>query len=165
MVKIDDHVHVDAPPAAVWNAIEDPVAHADWHPYLVRITGEHRAGAERTCSVLIGKRAGETRERCTEADPERAITWSIEHDTTGFSRVVADWQAGFTLAPQDHRTLVTARSAFQPKGLRVRLMGPIVRHKFHGTQRAILAALKESVEMSHPADVLAQRGSGSPARK
>jgi uncharacterized protein YndB with AHSA1/START domain len=145
-VTIEDEMRVDAPALEVWRAIEDPVAHADWHPYVVRITGEHRVGASRSCAVLVGKKTGETRERCLEADAQRAITWAIDHDTTGFSRMVADWQAGFSLLSQDDGTVVTARSVFRPRNLAVRAMTPLIRRRFHSTQRAILASLKRYVE-------------------
>jgi uncharacterized protein YndB with AHSA1/START domain len=145
-VKIEDDIQVDAPPSDVWSAIEDPVAHASWHPYVIRITGEHRAGASRTCSVLMGGTTGETRERCIEAERERAITWAIDHDTTGFSRMVSDWRASFILMPHERGAVVTARSAFRPRNLAVRAMTPLIRRKFHRTQRAILAGLKKSLE-------------------
>jgi uncharacterized protein YndB with AHSA1/START domain len=145
-VTIEDTIRVDAQAREVWPAIEDPVAHASWHPYVVRITGEHRFGASRSCAVLVGKKTGETRERCLEADAPRAITWAIDHDTTGFSRMVTDWQAGFSLLSQNDGTLVTARSVFRPRNLAVRAMMPLIRRRFHSTQRAILASLKRYVE-------------------
>jgi uncharacterized protein YndB with AHSA1/START domain len=145
-VTIEDRLRVEADPLAVWSAIEDPAAHAAWHPYVTRIAGEHRAGAERRCSVLVGRRTGETRERCIEAQPERTITWAIEHDTTGFSRMVSDWRAGFTLTRDDGATTVTARSAFRPRNLLVRAMLPAIRRKFHHTQRDILEGLRRSLE-------------------
>jgi Polyketide cyclase / dehydrase and lipid transport len=115
---------------------------------VTAISGEHRADAERTCSVLVGKKTGEVRERCVEAEPERAITWLIEHDTTGFTRMASNPRTGFTLAPHGGGTLVTARSAFEPRNIAVRAMMPLIRRKFHATQEAILACLAESV--SHP---------------
>jgi uncharacterized protein YndB with AHSA1/START domain len=145
-MKIEDEIHVDSPPGDVWRAIEDPIAHAGWHPFVERITGEHRAGASRTCSVRMGTKTGETRERCIEANGERAITWAIEDDTTGFSRMVSDWRAGFSLVPDERGTIVTARSAFRPRNLAVRAMTPLIRRRFHGVQRTILASLKETVE-------------------
>ena len=143
-VRIEDERYIDAPAAEVWAAIEDPVAHAAWNPFVVRIDGEHRAGAVRTCSVLVGKKVGEVRERCIEAEPERTITWVVEHDTTGFSRMASNLRTGFTLAARDGRTSVIARSAFEPRNLVVRAMLPLIRRKFHATQQAILASLADS---------------------
>jgi uncharacterized protein YndB with AHSA1/START domain len=151
-VRIVDEIAVGAPPDAVWAAIEDPAAHAGWHPFVTRISGEHRFGAHRACHVDLGKRTGQTRERCIAHEAERRIAWRIEEDSTGFLRLVSDWSAGFELRPDGSATtLVTAESTFRPKTLLLRPMIPLVRHKFHGTQRAILGALKDAVE--NPPDV------------
>jgi uncharacterized protein YndB with AHSA1/START domain len=152
-VRIEDERHIEAPPSEVWRAIEDPAAHAAWHPFVIAISGEHRTGGRRTCAVLVGKKTGEVRERCVEAEAERTITWLVEHDTTGFTRMASNPRTGFTLAPHEGGTLVTARSAFEPRNLAVRAVMPLIRRRFHATQRAILAGLAES--MSHTA------GSGS----
>jgi uncharacterized protein YndB with AHSA1/START domain len=145
-VKVEDEVVVEAPVGAVWSAIKDPAAHAAWHPFVTRISGEHRLGATRTCTVLVGKQAGETKERCVEDDEGRKIIWTIDDDSTGFSRMVSEWQAGFELERRDGGTVVKARSTFRPKRILVRLLGPVVRRKFHQAQQQILVALKRSVE-------------------
>ena len=142
-VTIEDQLHLDAQPPAVWEAIEDREAHAGWHPFVTGMEGEHRLGAERRCAVVVGGKPGETRERCVEADPERAITWAIEGDTTGFSRMVSDWQAGFMLAADGDGTTVTARSTFRPRNVLVRALLPLIRRRFHRTQREILEALAQ----------------------
>jgi uncharacterized protein YndB with AHSA1/START domain len=149
-LRIEDEIVVEAPPAMVWDAIADPVAHAAWHPFVTQIAGEHRLGAARTCSVIAGKKSGETRERCVEADAGRAITWSIDHDTTGFSRLVVRWRSGFDLQQHDRGTLVRARSAFEPRNILVRAIMPPIARKFHQVQREILTALKGSVERQAP---------------
>jgi uncharacterized protein YndB with AHSA1/START domain len=144
-VTIEDLLRVRAEAPDVWKAIEDTEAHTAWHPYVTRIEGAHRPGAERRCSVLVGSRTGETRERCVEAEPERTITWVIEDDTTGFSRMVTDWRAGFTLAADGDGTTVTARSTFCPRNHLVRALLPLIRRRFHRAQRDILEALEQFV--------------------
>jgi uncharacterized protein YndB with AHSA1/START domain len=145
-VRIADQIRVEAPVAAVWRAIEDPAAHARWHPFLTGIEGEHALGQIRTCSVLVGTKHGQTKERCVEHDDGNRIAWGIEEDSTGFGRMVSGWRAGFTLAARDRATIVTAESTFRPNNPLVRAMLPLIRRKFHQTQRAILAGLKESIE-------------------
>jgi hypothetical protein len=72
--------------------------------------------------------------------------WAVERDSTGFSRMVADWRTGFSLQPQGPgATLVRAQSLFRPR-LVARLMAPLIRRKFHQTQRAILNGLKQHAE-------------------
>jgi uncharacterized protein YndB with AHSA1/START domain len=145
-VRIADEIRVDAPIAAVWLAIEDPAAHARWHPFVTDIAGEHELDHVRTCSVLVGNKHGQTSERCVEHDDGNRIAWKIEEDSTGFGRMVSDWQAGFVLAARDGATIVTAESTFRPNNPLVRAMLPVIRRKFHKTQRTILAGLNASLE-------------------
>lgn len=145
-VRIEDEALIDAPASEVWGAIKDPATHARWHPFVTGIDGEHRLGAIRSCSVIVGKKSGETTERCVEDEEERKISWAIEQDSTGFSRMVSHWRAGFSLEPVDGATRVTAESLFQPKSMLLRLMSPLVTRKFHQAQQLILAALKHAVE-------------------
>jgi len=73
--------------------------------------------------------------------------WTIEQDSSGFSRMVSDWCTGFSLEPQGSgATRVTAQSLFTPKRFLARLMMPVIRRKFHQTQRAILDGLKQHTE-------------------
>jgi uncharacterized protein YndB with AHSA1/START domain len=147
-ISLTDQMQVDAPIDTVWLAIEDPVAHASWHPFVTEITGEHELGQVRVCAVLVGGRPGRTRERCVEHDEHRRIMWAIEEDSSGFGRMVSGWRAGFTLAPNGETTLVTAESTFRPKKLIVPAVLPMIRRKFHRAQRSILAGLKDAIESS-----------------
>jgi hypothetical protein len=148
-IRIEDEVVVNASNPVVWLAIKDPALHAKWHPFVTQIDGEHRLGATRTCNVELGKKVGQTTERCVEDEEGRKVAWSIEEDSTGFLRLVSDWTAGFRLEPRDAETTqVTAESVFRPRNVLVRLMIPLVRRKFHQAQRAILAGLKQAAERS-----------------
>jgi len=84
-------------------------------------------------------------------DEQQQIVWRIDSDTTGFSKMVSDWRAGFRLAgaPQAETTTVTAFSSFAPAKPLVRLAMPLIRRRFHHSQRAILAPLKRHVESQH----------------
>jgi uncharacterized protein YndB with AHSA1/START domain len=57
-VRIADEVRVEAPMVTVWLAITEPAAHAQWHPFVTKITGDHELHQVRTWSVLVGKEAG-----------------------------------------------------------------------------------------------------------
>jgi len=144
-VRIADDIRIQAPTPAVWQAITDPADHAVWHPFVTDIVGSHELGKVRTCSVLIGGKRGTTRERCVEREVGRRIAWAIEEDSTGFGRMVSDWRAGFRLEPAGPGTRVVAESRFRPDGMLVRLTIPIVRRKFHQTQKAILAGLRDAL--------------------
>jgi hypothetical protein len=147
MPDIVDEVTVNAPLAQVWKAIQDPGEHVAWHPFASRIDGEHALGAVRTCAVQVGRKPGTTSERCTAYAEESTIMWTMEQDSSGFSRMVADWQTGFSLAPEGPgATRVRAISQFRPRGPVVRVMMPAIRRKFHQTQTAILNGLKQHAE-------------------
>lgn len=145
-VRIADELRLDAPIDVVWHAIEDPAAHARWHPFVSTIAGGHELHEVRSCSVQVGKKEGTTKERCVEREEGARIVWAIEEDSTGFARMVSGWRSGFGLAERDGATVVTAQSTFRPKNVLVRGMLPLVRRRFHQTQRAILRRLQEAVE-------------------
>jgi uncharacterized protein YndB with AHSA1/START domain len=146
-VEIKDEIVVNASRSEVWEAIRDPALHADWHPFVDSIRGEHAPEASRRCTVRVGKKTGETREHCTAFEEEQRILWQIDEDSTGFLRLVSDWTAGFVLEPVGSgATRVTAQSVFKRKNPLLLLMMPMIRRKFHQTQQAILAALKQFAE-------------------
>ena len=148
-IRINDEAEIAAPREAVWWAIADPETHATWHPFVTEISGEHRLGAVRSCSVIADSKTGTTRERCVEEEAERRIVWAIEADSTGFSRMVSDWRAGFSLHAVDGGTRVVAESVFRPSSVLLRVASPLVRHKFHQAHRAILAGLRNAAETVH----------------
>jgi uncharacterized protein YndB with AHSA1/START domain len=135
----------------VWEAIENPDRHARWYPFVEQIDGDHHADSMRTCTVLVGTRRATTVERCTEREDGRKLVWRIESDTTGFSRMVSDWTAGFAIERDGpDKTRVLAQSVFTPAKLSAYVLGPILRRKFHQTQRIILASLEQYVEDAVP---------------
>jgi hypothetical protein len=145
-VRIEDEITLGAPIGEVWQAIDDPRAQAHWHPFVRAITGGHELGELRSCSVQLGRTAGTTKERCVERDDGARLTWAIEEDSTGFGRMVTAWRSGFLLAEHGSTTIVIAQSSFRPNHLFVRVALPLIRRRFHRTQRAILRGLQQAVE-------------------
>jgi uncharacterized protein YndB with AHSA1/START domain len=145
-VRIADELRIDAPVDVVWNAIEDPAAHARWHPFVSAIAGGHELHEVRSCSVQIGKKDWTTKERCVEREDGARIAWAIEEDSTGLARMVSGWRSGFSLDELDGATVVTAESVFRPNDVLLRPMLQLIRRKFHQTQQAILRGLQEAVE-------------------
>jgi uncharacterized protein YndB with AHSA1/START domain len=144
-VTITDTALISAPVDAVWAAIENPAEHARWHPYVTQIVGEHEPGQIRECAVLVGRKEGRTRERCVEYERGHRISWAIEEDSTGFGRMVSGWTAGFTLEERDGATTVSAESRFRPRNFAVQAILPVIRRKFHQTQREILGSLETAM--------------------
>jgi uncharacterized protein YndB with AHSA1/START domain len=145
-VRIADDLRLDAPIDVVWHAIEDPAAHARWHPFVSAIAGGHELHEIRSCSVQVGNKQGTTKERCVEREEGTRIAWAIEEDSTGFGRMVSGWRTAFGLAELDGATIVTAESTFRPNNVLVRAMLPLIGRRFHQTQQAILRGLREAVE-------------------
>jgi uncharacterized protein YndB with AHSA1/START domain len=146
-VEIKDQVAVNTSASDVWEAIRDPSLHAEWHPFVDSIRGEHAPGASRRCAIRVGKKTGETEEHCTAYEEEQRILWQIDKDSTGFLRLVSDWTAGFVLEPAGSgATRVTAQSVFQLKNPLLVLILPMIKRKFHQTQEAILTGLKQFAE-------------------
>jgi hypothetical protein len=85
------------------------------------IAGEHELDHVRTCSVLVGNKHGQTTERCIEHDDGNRIAWKIEQDSTGFGRMVSDWQAG---SPWRR---ATAQRLSRPRALSGRTIGSSAR--------------------------------------
>jgi hypothetical protein len=158
-VGIEDRIAIDACALEVWHALTDPADHARWHPFVTEIAGEHRLGQVRTCAVLVGGKHGQTKERCVIEEPASRIAWSVEENSTGFGRMVSNWRPGFSLTPREGKTLVTGHSTFEPNNLLVRAMLPIIRRKFHRAQRAILPALKDSLDTHGAAVVRSEHSS------
>jgi uncharacterized protein YndB with AHSA1/START domain len=145
-VDITDEVTINAPADRVWKAIADPGEHVAWHPFATSIDGEHALGEVRRCTVLLGRKPATTEERCSAYEETSKIMWTVEQDSSGFARMVTDWRTGFSLQTQGpSSTRVRAESLFRPK-LLARLMTPMIRRKFHQTQRAILGGLKQHAE-------------------
>jgi hypothetical protein len=145
VTEIVDSLRLAAQRLNVWTAIEAPDEHATWHPFATAIKGAHALGEVRECDVLLGGKPGTTRETCTAYDPGRAISWRIDADSSGFSRMVHGWTSGFRLTDEQNSTVVTAWSDFQPKWF-VRPMLPMIKRKFHQTQQQILDGLRRHVE-------------------
>jgi hypothetical protein len=57
-IRITDDIRIDATIDAVWLVIEDPVAHAAWHPCVTEITGGHELGQVRVCTLIVGGKPG-----------------------------------------------------------------------------------------------------------
>ena len=57
-VRIADELRLDAPIDVVWQAIEDPAAHARWHPFLGAIAGGRHRRIGRESRAALAALAG-----------------------------------------------------------------------------------------------------------
>src|SRR5215207_10174017 len=112
---------IGAPPARVWDVLEDSSRLPEWVPVVERITeheGREREGSVRRCEVAIGGRQGYMVERCVESIPERKLRHAVEDDSLGFTRMFRDYSFTLELEPRgEHATLVTCTTFYEPRGL------------------------------------------------
>jgi len=144
-----DEIVVNAPPDRIWDILEDGPRLPEWMPIVKRKTGQREImGAERSCEVEFGSKAGRVVERCVESVPRQRIAWRMEEDTFGFSRMLADIGFSFTLDPQDDgTTLLRNESYYRPKTLASRIMSALMmKRKFHRVRETALRNLKRLAE-------------------
>ncbi|MGH2900200.1 MAG: SRPBCC family protein, partial [Solirubrobacteraceae bacterium] len=94
---------IGAPPARVWEVLEDASLLPDWVPVVERTT-EHaereEPGAIRRCDVALGGRHGYIVERCVEAVPERRLRHAVDDDSFGFTKMLRDYSFTLELQPR-----------------------------------------------------------------
>jgi uncharacterized protein YndB with AHSA1/START domain len=142
---------IGAPPALVWEVLEDSSRLPEWVPVVERMT-EHeereREGSVRRCEVAMGGRRGYMVERCLESIPGRRLRHAVEDDSLGFTRMFRDYSFTLALEPRgDDATLVTCETFYEPRDLRARLMNALfMRRRFARVRSDILDGLRAIVE-------------------
>ncbi|MEA3203553.1 MAG: Polyketide cyclase / dehydrase and lipid transport [Thermoplasmata archaeon] len=147
-IDVTDSVTIDAPRQTVWAALADPGAWGAWNPFVNRVAGTHALDATRTVTGVYGKAEGTSVERCVAYEAGRSIKWLAESDSNGFSgRMATDVTAEFTLADAGAgKTTATARTAFVPQRLFLKLMAPALRGQVAKANRSRLGGLKLYLE-------------------
>ena len=107
-------------------------------------------GATRSCQVEMDGKKGEVVERCTEVENGTRISFVVERDTFGFSKMFDDFGFSFLLEPRDHqRTHVALEGFYREKNVLAHLMNAsIMKRKLHHLRAGILTNLKATVERS-----------------
>jgi len=114
---------------------------------MTNIIGKHELGEVRKCDMEVNNQTGHAEERCSEYEERRKIMRLIEKDSSGFSNMVSDWKAGFTLEfLGPGTTVVTAVSTFRLKATPDRANEQQNQQMFHKTHQAILSGLKKYAE-------------------
>lgn len=143
-----DEIVVAVPAKDVFRVIEDSTRLPDWTAVLTTTGGREAVGSVRECVVNLQGRQGTVVERCIESVPFEHIAWSMEKDTFGFSRMLADFGFSFTLeAVAPERTLVRSETYYRPAGPIAALTNALVmRRKFGAIRRQWLGNLKRLCE-------------------
>jgi uncharacterized protein YndB with AHSA1/START domain len=140
---------VEAPPARIWELLEDSETNLPYVLPMVRTCeiesgGRERVGAVRRCDVDFGSKAGTTVERCIESIPNRKLAHRIEDDSFGFSRMLSDFWFSFTLEPESAATTrVRIETHYDPRGVRGRLLSVVMaKRQFRRVRESALDNLK-----------------------
>lgn len=76
MKQLHTEIHVDAPPAVVWDVMNDLAAYPQWNPFVVSAAGTLAVGERLTVRLQPpGGRAATFRPVVTAVEPGRAFEW------------------------------------------------------------------------------------------
>ena len=146
-------IHINAPLAKVWDAIEDLSLIPQYHPVVRNVeymSGQTRRapGVAYKCIVPEGKQKGWCVERVVEHIPNRRTTVAFSEDSWGMGRMFNDFLAETTVEPRgDDTTLVQLKAQYSPRGVRMRLMHSLfMRRMMRKRARLTLEGLKQIVE-------------------
>jgi uncharacterized protein YndB with AHSA1/START domain len=142
---------IGAPPARVWQVLEDASRLPEWVPVVERVT-EHeereREGSVRRCELAMGNRRGHMVERCLESVPERRLRHAVDDDSLGFTKMFRDYTFTLELAARGaDGTLVTVETFYEPRGPLARVMNALLmRRRFASVRSDMLRGLAAVVE-------------------
>jgi uncharacterized protein YndB with AHSA1/START domain len=149
-IQGSDELVIDAGRAHVWEILVDPARVPEYMQAVKRIEGDAResVGAARTCWIEMQGKRGEVVERCVELEERRRLTYVMERDAFGFSRLFEDFGFSFVLEPlAGERTLVRIEGFYREKGVVSRGLNVLMmRRKLHRLRAGILIGLKAVVE-------------------
>jgi uncharacterized protein YndB with AHSA1/START domain len=143
---------IAATTAAVWNIIEDTAQLPRWVPMVAHVDvvpgQREEVGATRTCQVHTMGRRGHITERCAELVPQQWAFYTVEHDSLGYSRLVADFSFSIAVEADDDATSTVAlASYYRPRGLGGRLANLLLlRWQLRRSRRRMLTGLALLVE-------------------
>ena len=157
-----DQITINTSAHEIWGFLVDPLMIPKWNSLVrdVSVPGGQREheGAVRSCEVECGGREGLVTERCVECIPNEKLTHVLEADDLGISRMFSDFAFSATLsAAGGGATQLRLETYYRPKGALAQVLNLFVmRQKFGGTRRQMLAGLKElcetQIQWSSPVD-------------
>lgn len=150
-----NEILITATPAEVFAVLEDTARVPEYMHAVKHVDAaggrREQVGASRRCQVELEGKQGEVVERCIELEQNTRISFLVERDTFGFSKMFEDFGFSFLLHPTDNgHTQVTIEGFYREKNLLARLMNALLmRRKLHQLRAGILTQLKVTVERSH----------------
>jgi hypothetical protein len=105
-------------------------------------------GEIRQCEVRLCGRAGQLVEQCVEFAPLQKISFKVQHDSFGFSRLISDLSYAMLLETNGpHQTEVRLEYYYQAKGLMGRVINALmIKPQWNPLCLAMLDGLKQFAE-------------------
>lgn len=140
---------INAPVESIWSVITDISSLHKVNPGVVKATGRMDVqGETRTCEINNNGRKGTMVEKLIELIPQKKTVWSIESDTMGMGKMLADARFIFTLEKLgENRTKVVNETYYQPANLMAKIMNVLMmKRMISKAQEQILSNIRSLTE-------------------
>ncbi|HEY4655288.1 MAG TPA: SRPBCC family protein [Cyclobacteriaceae bacterium] len=140
---------IDAPIERLWAVITDINSLHKVNPGVIKAAGRMDIqGETRTCEIDNKGRKGTMVERLIELIPQKKTVWTIEHDTMGMGKMLADTRFVFNLEKLgENQTRVTNETYYKPASYIARIInGLIMKRMISKAQEQILSNLRSLTE-------------------
>jgi uncharacterized protein YndB with AHSA1/START domain len=153
--QVQCEMAIAAPVEKVWEIVQDSTLLPGWMPNVdhTEITTEQSSsvGEVRQCAVSMAGRSGQLIEQCVAFDPLEKISFKVQQDSFGFSRIITDLGYTMFLEPNDGNTRVRLEYYYREKGLIGRVLNKLViKPQWNPLCLKMLDGLKQFVEEHHP---------------
>lgn len=153
-VTVKDEIVIDAPTGKIWSILADSSLLPKFASFVKKVEfldateGHEKLGSRRKCYLAFGNKSGYQIERRSEEIPRKKISFTLEEESLGMSKVVSDWVGTFdleSLGPTKTKTILSLK--YHPKGLFGKIMNAIMMKSRNRTAiKGFLEGLKQYAE-------------------
>jgi hypothetical protein len=134
---------------AIWAIMADSTQLPRWAPPVQGVErcdgGGERVGSVRVCRASLGGRVGTIVERVTDLKRMSYITYAVDEDTFGMTKMFANYGFRLSLARQGRHTRITIESFYSPRTFIIAAMNALfMRRQFSGVLDGLLRGLSEA---------------------
>ncbi|MBX2802552.1 MAG: SRPBCC family protein [Myxococcales bacterium] len=148
--QLSRQISIHAPATAVWDVLMDARQLSAWAPLVhevERCSDRETVGASRTCRVSFGSRQGRLVERVVEVEPGSSVTYVVDEDSFGMSRMLRGYGFRITLQPAGAVTTVRIDTFYAPRTPWVAVLNVLfLRRRMGSLVGQLLAGLREHVQ-------------------